>query len=79
MDEPQLGILLALCPKPVQRLRYVLQIAGDPVRLVQVVCNLLHNAFVRAYLPKLDRNLSEIEGITFGPGSVADPGRPGEK
>ena len=47
--------------------------------ILTVVGNVLHNAFVRAYLPKLNRSLSEIEGLTFGPGSVADPGIPGEK
>ena len=34
MDEPQFRILLALGPKPMQRLRHVLQIEGDPMRLM---------------------------------------------
>ncbi|HEV8112113.1 MAG TPA: DUF748 domain-containing protein [Planctomycetota bacterium] len=35
--------------------------------------NLLRNAFVRAYLPKLQGKATEISGLTFAPGSVSEP------
>jgi hypothetical protein len=37
------------------------------------VGNLLRNAFVRAYLPKLQGKATEISGLTFQPGSVSEP------
>jgi hypothetical protein len=35
--------------------------------------NILHNAFVRAYLPNLQSTASEINGFSFEPGSVTEP------
>jgi len=37
------------------------------------VGNLLRNAFVRAYLPKLQGKAEEIDGLTFQPGSISEP------
>jgi hypothetical protein len=41
--------------------------------------NILRNAFVRAYLPRLHRTTSEAYGLTFGTGSVVDSGAPSDK
>lgn len=35
--------------------------------------NVLHNAFVRAYLPKLQGTASEISSLRFEPGSIIEP------
>lgn len=61
----------------------VIPLRGDlssPSRdVLAAIGNLLHNAFVRAYLPKLHGTLSDVGGITYGPGSVVDPGGPAGK
>jgi hypothetical protein len=40
--------------------------------ILTVVGNVLHNAFVRAYLPRLE-SVAQEAGITFGPGELTDP------
>jgi hypothetical protein len=35
--------------------------------------NLLRNAFVRAYMPKLQGTATEVSGLTFEPGAVSEP------
>lgn len=46
---------------------------SDPsFNIFQVVGNILRNAFVRAYLPRLEPG-TQVEGLTFGPATLADP------
>jgi hypothetical protein len=41
--------------------------------------NVLRNAFVRAYLPRLRNTAPEVQVLEFSPGSIVDAGAPGEK
>ena len=41
--------------------------------LLATIGNVLRNAFIRAYLPKLHGEAEQIEGIEFDPGTLADP------
>ena len=54
----------------------VISLRGDAssphTSILTVVGNVLHNAFVRAYLPRLE-GVAQEAGITFGPGEVTDP------
>jgi len=45
--------------------------------ILRTVGNVLRNAFIRAYLPKLKGAAPDVGDIQFGPGSVTDPGAPG--
>lgn len=40
--------------------------------ILNVVGNVLRNAFIRAYLPKLQGGANSVDGLEFGPGSVTD-------
>jgi hypothetical protein len=35
--------------------------------------NVLRNAFIRAYLPRLEGVAHDVDGLQFGPGSVTEP------
>ena len=41
--------------------------------LLAAIGNILRNAFVRAYLPKLQGVAAEIDGMKFEPGSIIEP------
>jgi hypothetical protein len=41
--------------------------------LLSTVGNVLRNGFIRAYLPKLENNASGMDGLQFGPPTIADP------
>jgi Domain of Unknown Function (DUF748) len=41
--------------------------------ILATVANILRNAFVRAYLPRLESGQESIEGLTFEPPEVSDP------
>jgi hypothetical protein len=41
--------------------------------ILATIGNLLRNAFVRAYLPRLEGGGEAIEGLTFGPPELSDP------
>ena len=44
--------------------------SGD---MLATVGNVLYNAFVRAYLPRLEGAAPDLDGLQFGPGEVTDP------
>jgi hypothetical protein len=48
------------------------------VDILATIGNVLHNAFIRAYLPRLEGGGESIEGLTFGPPELADPISVGE-
>jgi hypothetical protein len=56
----------------------VIPVRGDLARpatdVLATIANVLRNAFVRAYLPRLHGKASEIDGLTFGPGSLPELG-----
>ena len=41
--------------------------------IVPTVLNVLRNAFIRAYLPRLEGNTADIGGLEFRPGEITDP------
>src|SRR5206468_9025139 len=41
--------------------------------LLTAVGNILRNAFIRAYLPRLQRTATDINELEFGRGSVVEP------
>jgi hypothetical protein len=41
--------------------------------MLATIGNLLRNAFVRAYLPRLEGGGEAVEGLTFGPPELSDP------
>jgi hypothetical protein len=41
--------------------------------MLATIGNVLRNAFVRAYLPRLESGGESIEGLTFGPAELTDP------
>jgi hypothetical protein len=55
----------------------VIPLSGDVSKpgtnVMTVLFNVLHNAFVRAYLPKLQGEAESIDGLQFGPGEISDP------
>jgi hypothetical protein len=52
--------------------------AGTATGLVQAIGNILRNAFVRAYLPRLENGMEEVDGLKFAPAEITDPISAGE-
>jgi hypothetical protein len=50
--------------------------SGD---MLATVGNVLYNAFVRAYLPRLEGIARDLDGLQFGPGEVTDPVSVGDR
>lgn len=51
---------------------------SDPrTDILSGIGNILYNAFIRAYLPRLQGKASQATGIEFSPGSIIDPDAPG--
>ncbi|MBI1850279.1 MAG: DUF748 domain-containing protein [Planctomycetes bacterium] len=46
---------------------------GPQTDILTVVGNILRNAFIRAYLPRLEGTAEDINGLHFGKGSVTEP------
>ncbi len=48
--------------------------ASNPqTSILEIVGNVLRNAFIRAYLPRLHGEATQVEGLQFSPGEVSDP------
>ena len=60
----------------------VIPLSGDVSKpgtsVMTVVGNVLHNAFIRAYLPKLTGEAEDIDWLKFSPGEITDPTSVGE-
>jgi hypothetical protein len=41
--------------------------------ILATIGNVLRNAFIRAYLPRLQGVVQDVDGLQFGPGSITDP------
>jgi len=52
---------------------------GPKPDLLLTIGNVLRNAFIRAYLPKLEGTAKEIDPLQFETGSVTDPDAPGNE
>ncbi len=46
--------------------------------ILATIGNILRNAFVRAYLPRLENGQESLGGLTFAPPEISDPISPGE-
>ena len=53
-------------------------VSGTSTGILQAVGNILRNAFVRAYLPRLENGAEDVEGLRFEPGEITDPISAGE-
>jgi hypothetical protein len=42
--------------------------------ILATIGNVLHNAFIRAYLPQLNSNVTRFDGLDFAPGSIVGTG-----
>jgi len=51
---------------------------GPSTDVLAAIGNVLRNAFVRAYLPRLQTGEQGIEGLEFGRPSLAEPAQAGE-
>jgi hypothetical protein len=47
--------------------------------ILSTIGNILRNAFVRAYLPRLQNGTNGLEGMQFGPASITDPTSVGDE
>lgn len=52
--------------------------AGTTTDILATIGNILHNAFVRAYLPRLENGPNTSEGLQFEPPPISDPISSGE-
>ena len=48
-------------------------VSTPQTNILEIIGNVLRNAFVRAYLPRLHGEATQVEGLQFGPGKVSDP------
>ena len=46
---------------------------GPEIDFLSTFANLLRNAFIRAFLPRLEKQQQSVDGLQFGPGSLTDP------
>ena len=53
------------------------QLDKPQTNILEVLGNVLRNAFIRAYLPKLEGKNSDLSGLDFGKGSVTEPSATG--
>ena len=48
-------------------------VSSPDTNLFEIIGNVLRNAFIRAYMPRLEGVAEDVEGLQFGKGSVVDP------
>jgi hypothetical protein len=48
-------------------------LSNPQLNILEIVGNVLRNAFIRAYLPRLHGEATQLEGLQFTPGKVSDP------
>ena len=51
-------------------------VSNPRTSILEVIGNVLRNAFIRAYLPRLHGEATQVEGLQFSPGQVSDPVAP---
>jgi hypothetical protein len=54
------------------RIRFSGELRNSQINLIEVIGNVLRNAFVRAYLPRLRHVAPDISDLQFDPGEVSD-------
>ena len=69
--------------QPRDQVATVVELHGDvskpDMNILQIIGNVLRNAFIRAYMPRLQGVAEDVEGLHFGPGSIVDPPAEGAK
>jgi Domain of Unknown Function (DUF748) len=73
-----LGVVTtALKNQPRDQFATMIPFSGDMQQpdagYLEAVGNVLQNAFIRAYLPRLNDGTQQYDGMTFDPGSIVDP------
>jgi hypothetical protein len=71
------GVSELLENQPRDQFATVIPLTGDMTKpntdILAMLGNVLHNAFVRAYMPRLQGVSDQLDGLQFGKGSVTDP------
>ena len=79
--EALLGVTTGILTNPPRdQFGTVINFQGDLTRpqtsILEVIGNVLRNAFIRAYLPRLHGEVTQDDWLQFSPGSVSDPVAP---
>ena len=79
--EALVGVTTGLLKNPPRdQFGTVINFSGDLTRpqtsILEIVGNVLRNAFIRAYLPRLHGDVTQDDWLQFSPGSVSDPVAP---
>ena len=48
-------------------------LTNPQTNILAAIGNVLRNAFIRAYLPRFQGKVPDIEGLEFGKGSITEP------
>ncbi len=48
-------------------------LSNPNTNVLEIIGNVLRNAFIRAYMPRLEGVAEDVDGLQFGPGSVTEP------
>jgi hypothetical protein len=63
--------------QPRDQVATVIPLRGDVTSptsdILAMIGNVLRNAFIRAYLPRLQGVTEDLDGLEFGPASITDP------
>jgi hypothetical protein len=69
--------------QPRDQVATLIPVTGDVTSpnqdILATIGNVLRNAFIRAYLPRLQGVAKDVDGLQFGPGSILDPPAAGAK
>jgi len=49
------------------------ELPGPQIHILTTIGNVLRNAFIRAYLPRLEQQMQPDDDLQFGPPSLVDP------
>jgi len=79
--EALLGVATGVLKNPPRdQFGTVINFKGDLTKpstnILEIVGNVLRNAFIRAYLPRLHADVTQDDWLQFSPGSVSDPVAP---
>jgi hypothetical protein len=63
--------------QPRDQVATLVELRGDlsspNTNVIEIIGNVLRNAFIRAYMPRLEGVAKDVEGLHFGPASVVEP------
>jgi hypothetical protein len=69
--------------QPHDQVATLIPMSGDVTNpnqdILATIGNVLRNAFIRAYLPRLQGVTKDMDGLQFGPGSITDEPAAGAK